>query len=492
MTANRATTEAGQKDAMAAPKENASGAAKPQNPGDKASAPKAQAGPAQAAPAKQNAGPQPTQPKAQQQAAPKPQKAPAQKADPAKKGGSVIPLPVKGAPSPQKAVKFFSLAGLRPQQKRRRVLWASFLLCVLIPAILGSVYFAFIASDRYVSKAGFSVRSIDGPAMSGDFLGAITGVASQGSTTTDSYMILEYLKSREMVERLNKDMSLKEKFADDNVDFFYRIDPALPIESFVSYWDWMISASFDTSSSIINFEVEAFTPEDAQQAGELVLQYASQLVNELSDQARRDTVRFAEQEVSRAELRLRMIRKRMKEFRETENAIDPSLNAEVQIQLIARLQERLSDTRARLATLEGTIDESSPTIRQLRREEAAIEKQIAEKQSEIGGRPGAAKPRNEADGRLSPLSSLLADYEELKLESEFAQQAYVTALASLEQSRAEADRRQRYLAVFERPSYPEEAIYPRRVTNSILLFLGLLIVWAIGTLIVYSVRDHLR
>ncbi|MDX5594359.1 lipopolysaccharide biosynthesis protein [Pseudovibrio sp. SPO723] len=415
---------------------------------------------------------------------------------PSRKGGSVVPLPIRGKPDAQKAVKesirFFSMAGLRPQQKRRRLLWLSFLVCVVIPAFMGSVYFLFIASDRYVAKAGFAIRSLDGPSVGGDILGAFTGLASTGSTTTDSYMVMDYLHSREIVERLSRDMGIREKYSADNVDFFYRLDATLPVEDLVNYWEWMISASFDTHSSIINFEVEAFTPQDAERAGRLILGYISELVNDISEQARQDTVRFAEEEVSRAELRLRMIRNRMSEFRETENAIDPSLNAEVQVQLIARLQEQLTDTRARLATLEGTIDESSPTLRQLRRQEKAILGQLQQRQNEIGGGGQFEDSSLPNTDRLSPLSSMIASYEELELENQFAQKAYVAALASLEQSRAEADRLQRYLAVFERPATPEQAIYPRRITNTLLLIVGLIIVWSIGTLMVYSVRDHLR
>lgn len=407
----------------------------------------------------------------------------------------VIPLPIHGSDLTNAAAR---VRGLRPQQVRRRLLLASLVLCVLLPTFLGGLYFVFIASDRYVSGAGFAVRGVDGVAsVGGDFLGALTGLDSTGTTTTDSYILLEFLHSRELVERLTRDYEFVAAYSNESVDYLYRLDPGAPIEDVVAYWQWMITPSFNSTSGILNFEVEAFDPDHAQQIAALILKYAGELINRLSEEARRDTVRFATEEVSRAELRLRVVRDRLRDFREVESALDPSRSAEVQIGLIADLERQLIEIRSRLSVLKGTIDDSAPSVQQLKRQEAALLEQIAVKQSEIGG-PATIGTGAQASTGIrdafagTPLSSLLADYEALNVEKEFAQQAYVTALASLERARAEADRQQRYLAVFLTPSFPEHAIYPRRILNTFLVFLVLLTAWSIGTLIVYSVRDHLR
>jgi capsular polysaccharide transport system permease protein len=414
---------------------------------------------------------------------------------PLKKVASVVALPIekKWQEADTGAKNFFNLHGLRPQQLRRKILALSFALMVLLPSLLGATYFLLIASDRYSSTIGFSVRGMDGSSAGGDFLGALTGLASVGTTTTDSFILMDYLEGREVVERLSKDESILSHFSEDSVDFIYRLDQSMPIEELVGYWQSMITTSFDNTSSIIEVEVQAFSPEMTERIASRVLSYGSELVNTLSQNARRDAVKFAEEEVRRAELRLKMIRMRMKDFRSAESSIDPTKNAEVQIELIAGLEKQLLDTRSRLATLVGTIDESSPTIRQLRKQEEVLIKQILSKRDEISGRnPTTLQQAAEGTDRLSSLSALLANYEELVVEQEFAQQAYTAALAGLERSRAEADRQQRYLAVFKPPSKPQEAIYPRRLINSLILFLGLLAIWALVTVIAYSIRDHLK
>ena len=67
-----------------------------------------------------------------------------------------------------------------------------------------------------------------------------------------------------------------------------------------------------------------------------------------------------------------------------------------------------------------------------------------------------------------------------------------SAMASLESSRVEASRNQRYLAIYSQPNLPEHPIYPKRITYSLLLFLGLNVLWGILVLILFSFFDQMR
>jgi len=87
------------------------------------------------------------------------------------------------------------------------------------------------------------------------------------------------------------------------------------------------------------------------------------------------------------------------------------------------------------------------------------------------------------------LGGLVANYK-LVVDREFAEKAYVLALSSLERARVGADRQQRYLAAFLRPTLPEEALYPRRIVPSTTVYGIALVPWALGVLIVYAIPDH--
>lgn len=374
-----------------------------------------------------------------------------------------------------------SVKTLKPSLLRKNILAISAIICVLIPTFLGALYFLTIASDRYAAKAGFSVRSMDAAPTGGDFLGALTGLTSVGSTTTDSYIILKYLTSRKIVERLSKDAAFLEAYSSDKIDFFYRLDPTLPIEDIVKYWEWMITTSYDNSTDLIEFEVQAFTPEDAEKIATLITNYSQELINGLSEQARNDSVRFAQKELASAELRLKFIRNQVREFRSKTSAVDLAAQAQASLELTTALESQLIEQRARLNSLRSSLSEESQSIQQVKQRIASLEKELDAKLDEVGKESGD-----------NNISGLLADYEQLRVEQEFAQQAYTVALSSLERARAEADRQQRFLAVFDKPSIPQDAIYPYRYLNSFLVFAVALILWSIGVLLTYSVRDHMR
>ncbi|MBL4800155.1 MAG: hypothetical protein JKY50_22390 [Oleispira sp.] len=371
----------------------------------------------------------------------------------------------------------------RPQAVRRKLLALSFALLVGLPVIMGSLYYAFVASDRYVSSAGFAVRGVNaGGGM--DMIGSLTGLASSGSTTSDSYIILKYLKSRDLVELLQEDAAIREAYSDESIDFISRMGANVPIEEFVEYWLGMIDTSFDATSGVITFDVEAFNPGDAQQVAERVLGYTQNLVNNLSENARQDSVRFAEAEVKMSETRLRDALQQIRLFREQQKSINPAARAQLEIELVSALESRLIDIRARMAAISGSLDVNAPSMMALRRQAEAVEAQIAKKMAGISGTAAERKAGN-------ALSVLLATYESLEVEKNFAEKAYASTLTSLEQARVDADRQQRYLAVYSSPLLAEKAIYPRRGLNILLLIIVMTSIWGICTLIVYSVRDHL-
>ena len=58
--------------------------------------------------------------------------------------------------------------------------------------------------------------------------------------------------------------------------------------------------------------------------------------------------------------------------------------------------------------------------------------------------------------------TLLAEYEGLVVDREFAEESYRAALAALDGARANASRQSRYLATYVEPTYPETAEFPQR------------------------------
>jgi len=339
-----------------------------------------------------------------------------QEKQPATAKGKVLTL--ASAPSTSAQNEVVKLRG-------NTLLW-SFVICVMVPFIIGAVYYATIATDRFAARAGFSIRGIDTSAGI-DGIGALTGLASSGSTTSDSYIVLSYLAGRELVEAVDAELDLRGAYASPEVDALSRLAPDTNVEGFLKYWQRRISTQFDPNSGIIEFEVQSFSPEHARAIADTVLRVTQTLVNDLSANARSDALRFARQEVELQEHRLRDALGAIRDFRASEQSVDPSASAALEIQLIASLESRLIDVNARIAALRQTLNADAPSVNALRRNAEALEAQIIERRQAIG--------TNVLDGAgVSAVAQQLALYEELEVERSLAQQTYASALVSLEQA----------------------------------------------------------
>lgn len=367
-------------------------------------------------------------------------------------------------------------------RRRQTRLILSFLFFVLLPSALGGAYYGFYASDRYATGASFVVRGFDS-GSGGDLVSSFTGLTSSGSTTADSYIIRHYLHSGDLLLLLESQgiLSLQDHYSDPTVDVLSRFDNTRLFEDFVDYWSRRILTTYDSTTGIITYEVQAFDPDTTLMLANAILEAADGLVNELSADARQDSLSFALAEVERAEARLRDAQLKLRQFRSSTGTADPLVNAQLDAELIAGLEVQVTDLAAQIDELSQNVAAGSPILLQLERRQAAVQAQIDERRAAMGV---------QSDDTTS--ADTLGIFEALQIEQTFAQQRYASALTSLEQARMDADRQQRYLAIFSKPLYPQDAIYPHRVRNIILVIVASFVFWVIATLVTYAVRDHLR
>jgi capsular polysaccharide transport system permease protein len=384
---------------------------------------------------------------------------------------------------------------MKAQRRRRIFAWASFVMCVIIPTALAAIYWFHFASDRYAVETKFAVRSPSSTMPSGDLLSMMTTMSSAGSTSSDSYMLVDFIESRDLIDRLEDKIDLREIYNTDQADFLTRLPDNVTVEELQDYMGRWISIYFDTASQILTLEVQAFDPEGAREVSQAILSVADDLVNEVSEQARFDSMASAEREVARIEEQLQEHRRAMVAFRDERQDVDPEASAGAQIELLGQLEGDLAAARTRMNSLLNYLSDDAPTVRVLRNEIQSLERQIADQRERLGtGGSGNVtanpdSPAADAENGLT-LSERLGMYEGLSVDLEFLQQAYITALAAREAARLEADRQQRYIASFVRPSLPEESRYPKRVQN-ILVFVGFAtMLWGIALMIVYVVREH--
>jgi capsular polysaccharide transport system permease protein len=122
----------------------------------------------------------------------------------------------------------------------------------------------------------------------------------------------------------------------------------------------------------------------------------------------------------------------------------------------------------------------TPQVLTLKDRVAALSQQAAEERHRL------------ANAHSADLTSLIDRYQPLLLEQELAKQRYTSALTSLEVSRADAQRQQRYLIAFVAPQIPGEAMEPLRGWMILTVFVSASLVFAIGGLGWSAIKDHIE
>jgi capsular polysaccharide transport system permease protein len=359
------------------------------------------------------------------------------------------------------------------------LLW--FLLVVAVPTIVAGIYYFLIAADQYVAEFRFGLRSAEPMRAEAGALLLQAGPAPL-QTAIDSYAVAQYIASRAIVDDLDKTLDLRRMFSTTAADWPARLRLPVTVEELIAYWRSHIDAFFDPTNGTIVVRARAFTAPDALALARGILASSERLVNRLSARARRDAVSSSERDVRAAERRLTIALARLRDYRDNQGLIDPHKAADANSALDGRLRDELVRAGTTLSTLREYLRDDAPTLKIL---EARIEALKAQQTAIESEATETAKTRNQA------LSRVIGSYEELESERRFAESAYQHALEALDRARAAADRQQIYVADFVPPSLPEEALYPRRLRSLAIVFLAAFVAWAIGSLTVRSVRDHL-
>ncbi len=357
---------------------------------------------------------------------------------------------------------------------------ASFAAFVIAPFLVASIYWGLIASKQYVTETKFSLRA--GEASSLDLLsgGAVGSQASQ--QMQDAQVLVNFIRSRSMVEALDRKIGLRAMFSRSGVDYFSSFDPEDSVEELEKYWKRRIDASLDMMSGIISVNVRAFTPRDSLDIAQNVTDLSERLVNELSTRSRRDALAQARTELTRAEEQLKNATGSMRDARNTEGVLDAPAAAEAINKLITSLRLELAATQEDLALHSDSATSESPQARLLTARVQSLKSQIDEYSTQIAS--GGAR----GEGSLAQRAGVLSMHQ---IELDLAQQRYALAASMFENARVDLETQRAYLVSFLRPTLAEKSLYPRRWIEWAIIVAPTTIGWLALVAVAFLVRDHM-
>ncbi len=363
-------------------------------------------------------------------------------------------------------------------RRLRRRLDPLFLLTVAIPTLLAALYFGAIASDVYISESRFVVRSPQRPAQSG--LGALLQGTVFSRSQDDTYSVHDFFRSRDALLELNDTLELRKAYSDPEIDAVSRF-PSLEwwdssFEALHRHYLKHVSIEYDSVSSISVLKVRAYTAEDAQRINEQLLEMGERLVNTMNSRSRQDLIQVAEQEVLQAEERAKAAAAALSTFRSDRSVFDPDRQSALQLQGLARLREELLAAESQLEQVRR-VSPKNPQVPGLEARVAGLRKAIAEENARVLGRDGGLSAKSPA-------------YDRLVLEKTFADRQLGAVLAALDTARNEAARKQLYLERLVQPNRPDQASEPRRLRGIFTVLVVGIVLWAVFSLIIASIREH--
>jgi capsular polysaccharide transport system permease protein len=377
-----------------------------------------------------------------------------------------------------------SFAARRGAKAMRIAFLVLFVAMVAIPNLVGGVYYGLLASNQYVSEAKFTVSSAAIPKLDG--LGSVTGLP-QMMIFQDTMIIAEFIESRAIVELLERQIDLRERYGSDRIDWWARFDKSKPIEKFTAYWKKMATAAVAFPSGIVTLTVRAFSPADAKAIADKVVANCEQMVNDLNERMRQDTVRASEQDLARAAERLKVARLNLERARNAEGLIDVRQTSKSQSDVLSAVEVELLKYQQEYLTQSRYVDESAPQLRVLKRRIESLEKQVAERKAQI-----TAREEQGLDALAKKtLSGKMTTFANLDLEHKIAETRYEIASASLDGARLMSERKLLYLHQIESPALPEDSRYPRRGLYLGVLLAATLAVYGITVGLIAFVRNHM-
>lgn len=358
----------------------------------------------------------------------------------------------------------------------RRLVIAAF----AAPAVLATVYYGLIASDRYVSEAVFVVRGVSSRRPTGlDMLFQTFGISR---AIDDTNVVQHYMLSRDAVRTLEARLPLREIFSSRRGDvfarypYFWQVFRRDAFERLYDYYLDHVTVIQDHSRGITTLKVISFDASDSKRIATTLLQLAEEMVNRMNERAQNDAVHSAQMEVDRAEKRLIQAQLDLTSFRNRELLIDPSHNSVSVLETITNLSTQLSHTLALIEETAKTAPDN-PALDIRRAKTAALQKQIQKERGKIAGEDGALAPK-------------VADYERLALNRELAERSLAAATTSLGAARQEARRQQIYLEEIVLPSLADEASEPRRLRSIATVIVITLSAAAILWILSVGAKEH--
>lgn len=342
----------------------------------------------------------------------------------------------------------------------------------------GTLYWAGLASDRYVSQAHIIIQRTDfagGPTL--DFSSILSGQG--GANRADQLLLRDYLLSVDMLRKLDAQLQLRAHYSDTRRDIGSRMWAVSPsVEWLHRHYLSRVSVEFDDYAGVLMISTQAYAPEMAQAIAAMMVAEGEQFMDDMARKLATEQVSFLEKQVEQHADKALQARQAMLSYQNRKGMASPQATAENLAGIISKLEAQRTELQTQRNALQAYLVATHPNVVQLSQQLDAVERQIAIEKAKL------AAP----DGKT--LNRTVEEFQRLQMQAEFQQQIYQTALVSLEKGRVGATRTLKKVSVLQTPSLPEYPLQPRRLYNTFVFALSAFLLAGVLKLLVAVIKDH--
>ncbi len=361
----------------------------------------------------------------------------------------------------------------KPLKRKGPIFWLAVIVC-----LMATFYWAFVASDRYVSEAHVIIQQTEMPSSQPMDLSSVLGLS--GSTgRADQLLLRDHLLSVDMLTKLEEELGLREHYSDSRRDPISRLwFKDMSQEWFHWYYRSRVSVELDEYSGVLIIRVEAFSPEKAHAINAMLIGEGERYMNQMAHRLAQEQVDFVEKQVTQISERLLQARQALLAYQNKRSMVSPQGTAENLFGIVNQLEGQLTTLKTQRDALLGYLHPRSPSVIELDLQIAAVKKQIGQEQTRL------------TSSDRHTLNTAVEEFQRLQMNAEFAQEVYKTALAALEKGRVDAGRTLKMVSVLQSPTHPQYPLQPRRIYNTVVFILGTLLLAGIASLMRAIIREH--
>ena len=371
-------------------------------------------------------------------------------------------------------------AAEQPLRRRRiSLVRGLFLLVVVVPTLLTLAYALTSRAPFFMSQVQFAIEDRSQPT----FQGASSAMASIGLISGEPnsmYSLRRFLQSRDALAELEQVYGFKRHYTPEHGDWLTELSADADTDQTIQYYQRVVTPHISTTENILTLEVWAFDPQVAQDIARSLLKISENFLNRMNARSLEDQVAFYKTELDSANKQLAQTRAALTTWRNTNNALDPMVQAQMIQGLVSGLETELSNVRADITQLLNSANPErfQPKIKVLQERERSLLSQISETKNRLTGASD------------DTVAVQINAYEELNANVELAQKSVGLLMGSLETARQAALQQQKYLLLISSPSLNHSRVFPLAGFHSLVVCAATVLLFGVMVLLHMIVRDY--